>query len=72
MTAISSAIMGFIQHSDVICYLKVYSCSDSFIRFLQKFGVDIHFVDATNLDEVKEVFEKHDNICARERYRSRI
>ncbi len=64
MAAISTTIMGFIQPGDAIVVGNVYGCTDSFMRYLQKFGIAIHFVDATKLDEVQAVFDKHDNICA--------
>jgi len=65
MAAITTVIMGFVRPGDAIVVGNVYGCTDSFMRFLQKrFGIEIHFVDATNLQNIKEVFEKHDNICA--------
>ncbi len=64
MAAISTTIMGFIQPGDAIVVGNVYGCTDSFMRYLQKFGITIHFVDATNIAEVEAVFAKDDNICA--------
>lgn len=65
MAAISTTIMGFVKPGDALVFGNVYGCTDSFARYLnERWGVDVHFVDATNVEEVKEVFEKHDNIAA--------
>lgn len=65
MAAISTTIMGFVKPGDALVFGNVYGCTDSFARYLnERWGVDVHFVDATNVQEVKEVFEKHDNIAA--------
>ncbi len=65
MAAISTTIMGFVKPGDALVFGNVYGCTDSFARYLnERWGVDVHFVDATNVEEVKDVFEKHDNIVA--------
>jgi methionine-gamma-lyase len=64
MAAISTTVMGFIRPGDAIVVGNVYGCTDSFMRYLERFNVTIHFVDATNMKEVEDVFAAHDNICA--------
>ncbi|MGZ3904105.1 MAG: trans-sulfuration enzyme family protein [Bacteroidia bacterium] len=65
MAAISTIVMGFVKPGDGIVVGNVYGCTDSFMRFLQhRFGVEIFFTDATNTDNVKQLFEKHKNIAA--------
>jgi methionine-gamma-lyase len=65
MAAISTVIMAFVKPGDAIVVGNVYGCTDSFMRYLQeRFGIEIHFTDATNVNNIKELFEKHDNICA--------
>jgi methionine-gamma-lyase len=57
--------MGFVKPGDGIVVGNVYGCTDSFMRFLQnRFGVEIFFTDATNTNNVKQLFEKHKNIVA--------
>lgn len=63
MAAISTTIMGFIKPGDALVFGNVYGCTDSFARYLnERWGIEIHFVDATNLEEVESVFIKHKNI----------
>ena len=65
MAAISTVIMGFVRPGDAIVIGNVYGCTDSFMRFLQKrFGIEIFFTDATETQNVSDLFEKHENIVA--------
>lgn len=65
MAAISTTIMGFVKPGDGIIVGNVYGCTDSFMRFLQeRFGVDVYFTDATNPQNIADLIEEHDNICA--------
>lgn len=65
MAAISTTIMGFVKPGDALVFGNVYGCTDSFARYLnERWGVEVHFVDATNTQEVADVFAKHDNIAA--------
>ncbi|MCT4666033.1 MAG: aminotransferase class I/II-fold pyridoxal phosphate-dependent enzyme [Flavobacteriales bacterium] len=65
MAAISTTIMGFVKPGDALVFGNVYGCTDSFARYLEeRWGVEVHFVDATNTEAVKALFEKHHNIAA--------
>ncbi|MCC5920396.1 MAG: aminotransferase class I/II-fold pyridoxal phosphate-dependent enzyme [Cyclobacteriaceae bacterium] len=65
MAAISSTIMGFIRPGDALVVGNVYGCTDSFMRYLQnRFGIEIHFTDATNTENIQQLFAQHDNIVA--------
>jgi methionine-gamma-lyase len=65
MAAITTVIMGFVKPGDAIVVGNVYGCTDSFMRFLQnRFGIEILFTDATNPNNIKELFNKHQNIAA--------
>jgi methionine-gamma-lyase len=65
MAAISSVVMAFVKPGDAIIVGNVYGCTDSFMRFLnERFGIEIHFIDATNAENVKQILEQHPNVCA--------
>ena len=65
MAAITTVILGFVKPGDAIIVGNVYGCTDSFMRFLQnRFGIEIHFVDATDPENIKKVFDAHSNVCA--------
>jgi methionine-gamma-lyase len=65
MAAISMVIMAFIKPGDAIVLGNVYGSTDSLVRYLNKrFGIEIHFTDATNPENIKTLFEQHHNISA--------
>jgi methionine-gamma-lyase len=65
MAAISSVVMAFVKPGDAIIVGNVYGCTDSFMRFLQnRFGVEILFVDATDVSLVRQAVSEHSNVVA--------
>jgi methionine-gamma-lyase len=65
MAAITTTVLGFVKPGDAIVVGNVYGCTDSFMRFLQKrFGIEIFFTDATNVENIRQLFEAHSNIAA--------
>jgi len=65
MAAISTTIMAFVKPGDAIVYGNVYGCTDSFLRYLEsRFGIEVLFVDTTDVAQVEQVFEEHSNIAA--------
>ncbi|MFN3916942.1 MAG: trans-sulfuration enzyme family protein [Flavobacteriales bacterium] len=65
MAAISSVVMGFVKPGDAIIVGNVYGCTDSFMRFLQnRFGVQILFIDATDVSLIYQAIQQHPNVVA--------
>lgn len=65
MAAISTIIMAFVKPGDAIVVGNVYGCTDSFMRYLnERFGIEILFTDATDINNIKKLFAKHNNIAA--------
>ncbi|MFT7345120.1 MAG: methionine-gamma-lyase [Lentimonas sp.] len=64
MAAISTTIMGFIRPGDALIVGNVYGCTDSFMRFLNRFGVTTHFTDTTDPKNIERLIKEHNNIVA--------
>ncbi|MGA7617482.1 MAG: aminotransferase class I/II-fold pyridoxal phosphate-dependent enzyme [Thermoanaerobaculia bacterium] len=63
MAAISVTLLSLLQSGDGIIAGNVYGCTDSLIRSLgRKFGIDYHFVDTTDTEQVREALDAHPNV----------
>jgi methionine-gamma-lyase len=64
MSAISSAILQLCNTGDeVIASWTIYGGTYAFLKnFLPKFGIQTHFIDLSNLDELKRVLNKRTKV----------
>ncbi|MDX1582201.1 MAG: aminotransferase class I/II-fold pyridoxal phosphate-dependent enzyme [Thermoanaerobaculia bacterium] len=63
MAAISTALIALLDSGDEVIAGNVYGCTDSLLRSLdRKFGIKTHFIDTTNVDEVRETLRKNPRV----------
>ena len=63
MAAISTTLIALLDSGDEVIAGNVYGCTDSLLRSLdRKFGIKTHFIDTTNVDEVRETLRKNPRV----------
>ena len=63
MGAITSAIWPFIKQGDHILACKtLYGCTFAFLNEITKFGIDVDFIDMTDIEEVKSSLKENTRI----------
>jgi methionine-gamma-lyase len=62
MASISTVITALVKPGDKILAGNIYGCSDSYLNYMEKFGVKRIFCDTSNLNEVEKAFAQHPEI----------
>lgn len=63
MGAISCTTLALVKSGDEIISGSVYGCTDSFFRTLEKFQIKTHFVDTTNVENVRKALEENPKVA---------
>jgi methionine-gamma-lyase len=63
MGAISTLLLSLLRSGDAVLAGNVYGCTDSLLRGLSRFGIETHFCDMANLDEVERALALHPKIA---------
>jgi methionine-gamma-lyase len=63
MAAVSVTLLSLLRTGDGVIAGNVYGCTDSLLRTVQeKFGIDTHFIDTTNITAIERCLEENRNI----------